>query len=1585
MANPTLQNAYVIGKSNFDSWSQGFDAAGYLKVLPHPDQKVVFKDPFIDWQKDHQNYKNGQFNEQGATGSYYSSWGPDKELNVTLKMSDLLQTQIDGFGIVKSGDGIIPWLNNEKTPYEILRGYNGLIPGPMLITEPGDTLKIKLENDLTQTSNLHTHGLHVSPLGDGDNVLVGVKPGETRDISVEIPDNHFIGLDWYHPHLHGRTNEQVNSGLGGLLAVNPPYNLPDLDKYNPTTRPYFNMAINSFGIQQVLRSPSPNDPLNTSPDPNLKVPAGTPVQVLAEENGQKVYELSDAPFAGFNAKPGLYKSDKPTGDPATFSPEYGSGGLITPVENVIHTVNGQYNPTIDLKTGEWDLFSFANMSTNTFHVIQLLYDDGTKLVPQTVSLVAIDGDAAGVVTNVRRQVTELPVLNPGSRLAVQHWFDKPGKYYFLSNGTEELLGENAPTLTKDRGFQDGHLIWGSQVLATVEVAGDPIPQGAFPEPYNTLVEQSQKINDLVNKAQAGEFDRERTYIWDANIGGALLEGNFPRDTEVESFEGTYTINGRYFSTEPGGGMTPLAMPMLGTTEIWNIVNRSGLPNPNLPPDANIPLSEWHPFHIHQNDFTVLSINGISVDDIDGTYLARVLSDTIALPPAYIDGTATPENPYGTPFNIQTDDPAKGKASEVKILMKFEDFPGSYVNHCHILFHEDAGMMMVVRPILNTKNIWLGLGSNDGGQIDLFRANNLFAANNQSINLTPYGKSFKKGIDVAIADVGYKGRKDEENKNVTDNVTDVITIQSSLEKSTDKFTIKVFDGKRLIEAQEGKLHINAEYELGNGGAELKPDLARADVFGKDTQASYQLTDLEGSTYLKRNPSTGEFTANSDPKVLGETDPTLQTKTFEFKGNNGGKLFGTESAQGKINPDFTVDNKGSIKITGGDGKFQDATGELSFIEKGRFTNPQTEPNLAPYVGTLSLNGTLQTKPQTNLNGNDKDLLIKEFNPFQDIAATTDQVASVASGDIDGDGFADIVAGLGGGVAPIIEIYSGKDYQLKVRINPFHHEVFKGKINLALGDVNGDNYDDIIVAQGIGGRGLVELYDGKLINEKGTLVGKDTAHDTALLSKEFQPYGTSYTGEVDVTSGYILQRPDEPNGFTTQTNNANITTIAKGSVPAGKEQIQVFTYLGGGHSHDEGTHESGTDTAEEVRLEVSLTPTGNTQEIVGSFADLLDLPKGEPVLFTRKQNGEYGIIHLGDENKPESFALATGSAMPKLKKNADNDVFTISSNSIKAKLKITLNGRSSNLVNELGVFVVDDAQGTINGIAPGTSGYTQAALARSKEILSAIANSPNGFSSENLTRLLEFNSGDYLRFYLVRNSSSAAVISGVTSTTEVLFADVSTVKIADLGDDSFSLAWKDGSNNSTEFKDLVVKIQSTNDSLTLGTSLQGKPHGEQLDFRGVTQLVKAEFVVNREAVFNNFVGFYQTVDEDGGIDTNNDGQADILPGQAGYTQAAVRGRVAGIDLAVNNQGTATYNGSFTPGGIFVPFLIVDGRPDAILDSNSNNDPSVYFPFLGANSDKVDHIRMLGNNIFGFEDLAGGGDKDHNDVIVRVNLSLA
>ncbi|MEH2039776.1 DUF4114 domain-containing protein [Nostoc sp.] len=359
-------------------------------------------------------------------------------------------------------------------------------------------------------------------------------------------------------------------------------------------------------------------------------------------------------------------------------------------------------------------------------------------------------------------------------------------------------------------------------------------------------------------------------------------------------------------------------------------------------------------------------------------------------------------------------------------------------------------------------------------------------------------------------------------------------------------------------------------------------------------------------------------------------------------------------------------------------------------------------------------------------------------------------------------------------------------------------------------------------------------------------------------------------------------------------------------------------------------------------------------------------------------------GSLNFEKELTINVNDQIPSRLTNPNDDIFNITGQDDKATLEVKLTGHNSPLVNELGLFTVDDRQGTINGIAPGAEGYAQAAILRSQVILSAIANNPNGFDTNNLTRLLQLDSGQNFRFLLVQDGTLDAVRNDPNSIGKLLFSSVPTQKITDLGDNSFSLGWKDASGkSSTDFNDLVVKINLSDQALPLGTNLQGQFQGELIDLRDVEQSVQAEFNVYREASYNNYVGFYQVTDQNGGIDTNGDGNADVLTGQAGYIQAAVSSRVAGIDLSVSNQGSASFTGTFQPGAIFAPFMIVNARPDALLDNNSSNDPAVYFTFLGANSDNTDHISLLASNTFGFEDLANGGDKDFNDLIIKVNLT--
>jgi suppressor of ftsI len=99
------------------------------------------------------------------------------------------------------------------------KGYNGRYVGPTLYLRPGDTLELKLVNHLAEMTNLHFHGMHVSPTGLSDNIFRMVGPGQTARYLVKLPLDIDPGLYWYHSHGHPIAEEQVFDGLSGLIVV----------------------------------------------------------------------------------------------------------------------------------------------------------------------------------------------------------------------------------------------------------------------------------------------------------------------------------------------------------------------------------------------------------------------------------------------------------------------------------------------------------------------------------------------------------------------------------------------------------------------------------------------------------------------------------------------------------------------------------------------------------------------------------------------------------------------------------------------------------------------------------------------------------------------------------------------------------------------------------------------------------------------------------------------------------------------------------------------------------------------------------------------------------------------------------------------------------------------------------------------------------------------------------------------------------------------------------------------------------------------------------------------------------------------
>jgi L-ascorbate oxidase len=131
-----------------------------------------------------------------------------------------------------------PYFGTEEMVH--LRSYNGSLIAPTISVYPSQSVRIRLHNLLPaesdvdcprpegrvhsipnclSTTNLHFHGLHVSPTGNSDNVLLELPPGQNFEYEVNVPVDHPAGTFWYHSHRHGSTAAQVSSGMVGALIV----------------------------------------------------------------------------------------------------------------------------------------------------------------------------------------------------------------------------------------------------------------------------------------------------------------------------------------------------------------------------------------------------------------------------------------------------------------------------------------------------------------------------------------------------------------------------------------------------------------------------------------------------------------------------------------------------------------------------------------------------------------------------------------------------------------------------------------------------------------------------------------------------------------------------------------------------------------------------------------------------------------------------------------------------------------------------------------------------------------------------------------------------------------------------------------------------------------------------------------------------------------------------------------------------------------------------------------------------------------------------------------------------------------------
>ena len=148
-----------------------------------------------------------------------------------------------------------------------------------------------------------------------------------------------------------------------------------------------------------------------------------------------------------------------------------------------------------------------------------------------------------------------------------------------------------------------------------------------------------------------------------------------------------------------------------------------------------------------------------------------------------------------------------------------------------------------------------------------------------------------------------------------------------------------------------------------------------------------------------------------------------------------------------------------------------------------------------------------------------------------------------------------------------------------------------------------------------------------------------------------------------------------------------------------------------------------------------------------------------------------------------------------------------------------------------------------------------------------------------------------------------------------------------------------------------------------------------------VKVDATLYREAAFDNLVGFYLAERTTGAVVDKLTGNSIGLGDRDAYL-GAVRNNAV-LTGRVGNNETGNLSSTFEVSSsldlsdyVLLPFLVANGDLNSVRSDFSN----LFVTSIGTNVSNSNQIQLLGNNVFGFEDIAGGGDNDFDDLIIKV-----
>jgi FtsP/CotA-like multicopper oxidase with cupredoxin domain len=335
------------------------------------------------------------------------------------------------------------------------------------------------------------------------------------------------------------------------------------------------------------------------------------------------------------------------GDPMAGSMAYLMGFLG---ERVL--VNGQVNARIDVATRAYRLRLLNGSNARTY---KLGWSDGTPL-----TVIATDG-------GLLERPVERPyvTLAPGER--VELWADFSGRPVGTTVTLESLAFSGAEGAAgghdmgamdgdHDMGSMDGDHDMGSMDGGHNMGAMAP-PQGAPLTVLTVQVTEPIAANDVL-PAVLSRISRHSI--------AAAVNADRPRTFTITQPANRWELNGRIYEAERVAADETVR---LGDLELWEFVNALNTG------DTQHPQGMLHPFHIHGLQFQVIERSVLPElragwESVSAGYVDEGWKDTVLLMPG----------------------------ERVKLLLRFAEHTGTYMVHCHMLEHEDMGLMRNIEVV-----------------------------------------------------------------------------------------------------------------------------------------------------------------------------------------------------------------------------------------------------------------------------------------------------------------------------------------------------------------------------------------------------------------------------------------------------------------------------------------------------------------------------------------------------------------------------------------------------------------------------------------------------------------------------------------------------------------------------------------------------------------------------------------------------------------------------------------------------------------------------------------------------------------------